>query len=104
MGVSEKKKKNETGNPMYTTMSDEIKHDSYSLIPAGLGLAGVWDVALSSDTYSASIPPKVPLEEIATQRFLSPFSRVTSVLKCRMKWTITLPGLKAKQVNATIYK
>ena len=100
MGVSEKRKKNETDNPMYTTMSDEIKHDSYSLIPADLGLAGVGNVALSSDTYSASIPPKVPLEEIDPKVFkslLSSHIRQDEVYN-------TLPGLKAKQVNETIYK
>lgn len=85
-------------------MSEEIEHDSYSLIPAGFGLAGVADVVLLSDRYLASTPPIVPLEKTATLRLSSPFSRVTSVLKCRMKFTITLPRLKAKHVIAIINK
>lgn len=46
--------------------------------------------------------PKVPLEERATLRLSIPFSGVTTVLKYRMKYTITLPGLKAKFNKAEI--
>ena len=57
------------------------------------------DSVLFSDTRTKSFAwksPKVPLEEIATLRFSIPFSGVTAVVKYRVKYTITLPGLKAK--------
>ena len=57
------------------------------------------DVVPSSDIRTKSFAwklPKVPLEERAILRFSIPFSGVKAVLKYRMKYTITLPGLKAK--------
>lgn len=64
----------------------------FSFVPVG-----VVEVVLlfETGTQKARKSPKVPLE-IATFRFSSPFSRVTAVLKDRVKCTITLPGLKAK--------
>ena len=66
--------------------------------------AVVVDLVLSSEKKSKSLAwksPKVPLEEIATLKFSSPFSGVNAVLKYSVKYTITLPGLKAK-VNKTV--
>ena len=62
----------------------------------------VVDLVLSSVLRTTSLAwksPKVPLEEIATLRFSIPFSGVTAVLKYRMKYTITLPGLKQKSTK-----
>ena len=61
--------------------------------------AGVVDLVLSSVLRAKSLAwksPKVPLEEMVTLRFSIPFSGFIAVLKYRIKYTITLPGLKAK--------
>lgn len=60
---------------------------------------GVADSVLSSMLRAKSLAwksPKVPLEEMVTLRFSIPFSGCIAVLKYRIKYTITLPGLKAK--------
>ena len=65
----------------------------------------VVDLVLLSDIstkFLAWKSPKVPVEETATLRFSIPFSAVTAVLKYRMKYTITLPGLKAKLNKAEV--
>ena len=59
----------------------------------------VVDLVLSSVLRTKSLAwksPKVPLEEIITLRFSSPFSGFIVVLKYRIKYTTTLPGLKAE--------
>ena len=61
--------------------------------------AGVVDLVLSSVLRAKSLAwksPKVPLEEMVTLRSSIPFSGFIAVLKYRIKYTITLPGLKAK--------
>ena len=60
---------------------------------------GVADLVLSSVLRAKSLAwksPKVPLEEMVTLRFSIPFSGFIAVVKYRIKYTITLPGLKAK--------
>ena len=79
----------ETCNPL--TLMDRVPSPFIPVV--------VVDFVLSSDWRTKSLackPPKVSLAEIATLRFSIPFSGFIAVLKNRMKYTITLPGLKVK--------